>query len=347
MELFKLVCPACGADISLEKETRDCFCPYCGTKFKFDDGVQRSEHTVYYRDEAKLRELELQEEARLRAEKERLEEDRKIKEAELRKKQAFKRWYIIVGVWAGLFVLVTLTLYLLERFSPQILEAGESSKIDAYIMLGLLFAPFVLPVFYPFKYSAQTKAVVWFKWAGGMFLSTLILIEIFSTVFEPTSERVEVFPKDISEEFVKTAVEAPKEVFNSPASENHMGGLHCYVQGKVTKIDTMKDEQGFFYKYMVLETNNGEIAIVDEDQYGIQFLEAQKASGEIDEASYAFLHKMYEASADKEFPAVHNYVKVYCVYGGFSETMKMPSFHYGYPMMSFIAENLGNVDTAE
>jgi len=347
MELFKLVCPACGADISLEKETNDCFCPYCGTKFKFDDGVVRSEHTVYYRDEAKLRVLELQEEARLRAEKARLEEERRKKAAALRVKQAFKRWYIIVAVWAGLLVLALLVYSLLARFSPDVLRSGKTDDNYVSILVFLLFAPFVLPAFYPYKYSTQKKAAVWLKWAGGLFLASLVVIKIITSVMGIAPEQEGVFPKDISEEFVKSAVEAPIEVFNSPASENHMGGLHCYVQGKVTKMDTMKDEGGFDCKYFILETSNGEIAIVDQDQLGIQYLEAQKASGEMNEAGYAFLHKMYETSGDKEFPPVRKNVKVFCVYSGFSEMMKMPCFYYGYPIAFWVAENQGNVGKAE
>lgn len=91
MEIFKLACPECGADISLDKKTNYCFCPYCGTKFKFDDGIKRSEHTVSYRDEAKLRELELQEEARIREEQRIKQEQEQRKEKELAEAKAKKR----------------------------------------------------------------------------------------------------------------------------------------------------------------------------------------------------------------------------------------------------------------
>ena len=105
MELFKLVCPACGADISLEKETRDCFCPYCGTKFKFDDGVQRSEHTVSYRDEARLRELELQEEARIREEK-RIAKEAAIQRAQEHAARKSKRRSLFLKLFIGLLIII-------------------------------------------------------------------------------------------------------------------------------------------------------------------------------------------------------------------------------------------------
>ena len=77
MKAYNINCPNCGGNINLEKDVQRCFCPYCGSQVLIDDGVQRSE--ISYRDEAKILELQLQEQARLRAveaEKARIQEEK-------------------------------------------------------------------------------------------------------------------------------------------------------------------------------------------------------------------------------------------------------------------------------
>ena len=63
MRLTKLECPHCGGNVSIDTKLDSYFCPYCGRQFSVDDEIQRIEikktETVSYRDEAKLKELEL------------------------------------------------------------------------------------------------------------------------------------------------------------------------------------------------------------------------------------------------------------------------------------------------
>ena len=95
MELFKLVCPNCGSNINLDRKTDACFCPYCGTKFILDDGTVHVNQTVTYRDEAKLRELELKEEERKRKEKEEHDAAQRQKEQNAAARK-FKIWFFII-----------------------------------------------------------------------------------------------------------------------------------------------------------------------------------------------------------------------------------------------------------
>lgn len=53
-------CPSCGADLEIKDGKNIAFCPYCGSKVKYDDGVERSEHTERTIDEAKIKEMELE-----------------------------------------------------------------------------------------------------------------------------------------------------------------------------------------------------------------------------------------------------------------------------------------------
>lgn len=97
MEIFLLVCPRCGSDITLNRKTHDCFCPYCGTKFIFDDGIKRSEHTIRYRDEAILKELELNEQRRIQREQAYKDEKarKEIEEIKTAKRKAFKLLFYV------------------------------------------------------------------------------------------------------------------------------------------------------------------------------------------------------------------------------------------------------------
>ena len=64
MELKNLECPSCGA--SLENASEGTYyCPYCGRKILLHN---KNRKEIVYRDEAKMRELELREQARVHQE---------------------------------------------------------------------------------------------------------------------------------------------------------------------------------------------------------------------------------------------------------------------------------------
>lgn len=183
MELFKLVCPACGADITLEKETNDCFCPYCGTKFKFDDGIKRVEHTITYRDEARLKELELQEQEQRKAEQRRLKEEKRKKAEEMRELKAKRRWVIVLGVWLVLTIVSFAMYNLIAYFFPGVEPTGFVDKLLTGI--GILFAlsPLFLPVFFPFEYVEKGKHFIWIIWTVILYVVLFICLEIEHALF--------------------------------------------------------------------------------------------------------------------------------------------------------------------
>lgn len=58
MELITTTCPACGGSIHVQSNQKQCYCTFCGSQVLIDNG----EKTFTYRtvDEARLRELELE-----------------------------------------------------------------------------------------------------------------------------------------------------------------------------------------------------------------------------------------------------------------------------------------------
>lgn len=81
IKMITLKCPACGANLSIEENLKQCFCRYCGAKILIDDGSTM--HTYRKIDEARIREAEAREVIRLREleaeEKKRMAEEKREK----------------------------------------------------------------------------------------------------------------------------------------------------------------------------------------------------------------------------------------------------------------------------
>ena len=92
MKVIDVKCPHCGGEIHIADNRKECFCEFCGSKLLIDDGIARQE--VIIRDEAKLKELEMEEESARKLE-ERLIEVRKL-QAEAKKRKPLD-WFFIIG----------------------------------------------------------------------------------------------------------------------------------------------------------------------------------------------------------------------------------------------------------
>ena len=162
MKAYNINCPNCGGNINLEKDVQRCFCPYCGSKVLIDDGVQRSE--ISYRDEAKILELQLQEQARLRAVE--AERQRRIAEEKEEKKQRLKfpvalLVFCIACLITGLFL-------------------GTN---DVVIFVPLILS-LVVPFFYPYDYNNKFgKASLMYFGLFLLFLFIGMLISILTSAF--------------------------------------------------------------------------------------------------------------------------------------------------------------------
>ena len=134
MKVYELKCNNCGADLKVSDDRKVIFCEYCGSKNLIAEQVIRSEvkhsSTVVYRDEAKLRELDIQEQERRREEKKR--------------NRTFKRWYFIsIGSFVVLFFL---------GFGGEYFY--ELNEIAAPV---LIICSIVIPFFYPYSYYGNKK----------------------------------------------------------------------------------------------------------------------------------------------------------------------------------------------
>ena len=65
MQIKKMECPGCGADLRVNPESNYCICEYCGTQVAVNNENRRE---FVYRDVAKLKEMELREAQRKRDE---------------------------------------------------------------------------------------------------------------------------------------------------------------------------------------------------------------------------------------------------------------------------------------
>ena len=99
VKMVSLKCPDCGAVLSIEEGRKQCFCQFCGAKIVMDDGST----TNIYRDEARIKEAEVNEQIRLK-ELELELSDRQQKKQTLKTKIIVS---IVLGVIGGVLLLLS------------------------------------------------------------------------------------------------------------------------------------------------------------------------------------------------------------------------------------------------
>ena len=99
MKVLEIHCPNCGGNIKLDDNSKrnHCFCLYCGQQIILDDEVKRTEHTEITRDEARIKEADV--EAQIELEKLRLY-NKELDQYEERKRKRIK---LAIGWGAVLF----------------------------------------------------------------------------------------------------------------------------------------------------------------------------------------------------------------------------------------------------
>ena len=173
MKLIRLECPNCGASLQAEQGAETAVCRFCGTAFAVTDDVIRSEHTVNIRDEAKLRETQLNEQ-RYRDEQDR----RALYEAE-QKAEKYKRGF------AGKFNIVFIILCALAMFS---------SFANGKILAGIIaLLQMILLIVGRLTATNTIKTIRGFRIPPILFtLAAVILAAPFSSLFtRKTYEKLE------------------------------------------------------------------------------------------------------------------------------------------------------------
>ena len=150
MNIISVRCPSCGASLNIEEGRTRCFCQYCGTPIAIDDGSvnvnQHIEQKISYtgdhisiiRDEAKLKELEIEQ---LRAELE-------YKKFEREKKSSIIRTIIKISWFVFLFLAlgwesISRTL----RYTYRIyMDSDMYDTIHQMLFLMVIIIPIILLV---------------------------------------------------------------------------------------------------------------------------------------------------------------------------------------------------------
>lgn len=156
MTVTSFKCPNCGADLQVEEGRTMCFCNYCGTQIHIDDGTIRVNITKRIVDEARLRELDLQEQNRIRQ-----EANESQKEAEAKKK--ITNWWTAVVVCQAVFAII---------FMLSISSGNADMSVPG---IGGMVAAIILSIMRPDAYYLKEPprpqsrfALFWALWIGGL-----------------------------------------------------------------------------------------------------------------------------------------------------------------------------------
>ena len=101
MKLIRLECPHCGGMLSVREDETTVTCSYCGKQVAVDDEVKRSETTVHIKDEAKIREAQLNEK-RYQDEQRKQEAARQAEQADTYRRSKGGKFVIVLIVLCAL-----------------------------------------------------------------------------------------------------------------------------------------------------------------------------------------------------------------------------------------------------
>ena len=135
VEMIKIQCAQCGANMEIEEDRKICFCTYCGAKMLLDDGTRS--YTYRHIDEARIKEAEVNEKIRL-------------KELEIEKDKTRLRNILIV-IWITLVIAVAVfavVILLKDRDNPNSL---------GYMLILIDFNLAVWPVLFYRKDKTKDK----------------------------------------------------------------------------------------------------------------------------------------------------------------------------------------------
>ena len=154
MKLISLICPHCGAKLTIDMEGRQAFCQYCGNTLLVDD-----ENTININnrviDEARLKEAEV------RLKELEYQHEREIRQETIRKEQKRSFWISVVVFLV--FLLITLSVERLRPLAVIVIIAGcvlLSSRKNR--REGKCFYRQAIPVFT--KEQSSRITVMFFLW---------------------------------------------------------------------------------------------------------------------------------------------------------------------------------------
>lgn len=138
----------------------------------------------------------------------------------------------------------------------------------------------------------------------------------------------EIIPNGLPDVYPVTASDtgiaaAPEKCFTMYGKENKLEGTACYVVGMVTEHMDVQTDDGTIPAF-VLQTEKGYVLVLDMYTYTVDTNPGAEAIG------------ITEPDSDYSLPEVGSFVKVVCLYSGYSVNYSMPTFYYGMPKV-FVA----------
>lgn len=157
MDVKSFHCPNCGSALEIPPNVSQFFCTFCGSQIHADDGIIRFDITNRIIDEAKLKQLELQEQQRIREEQAQREQERLTEQTRQTDRKKRKRWWIITGIWNLIGSIgVTVALWSVVLYGDNEITS-LNDKAMSFVMNSLLFVPAILAALMPKKNNSSGK----------------------------------------------------------------------------------------------------------------------------------------------------------------------------------------------
>lgn len=166
MKPVPMICPSCNASIEVDGTRDFVYCQYCGTKIFLDKEIDRHEVVHIFRDEAKLKEIEIQEREKQKAEKEAKEAAERAHyeqvakafkiRAQLNRFKTVAIIGILVAIISGLFfveqspTILGVVAFILAILTPDGIDEKGSIKYQILIFL-LSFVVYMVIVAFSYK----------------------------------------------------------------------------------------------------------------------------------------------------------------------------------------------------
>ena len=182
MGFISLDCPNCGGHVQIDEDVDVCFCMYCGQQL-----LLKNRQVVIIRDEAKLRELELQEEERKRQEErvkaKQAAEIAKQKLEEEKHRQQVRDWlWLLIGTpLCGLLLTIILGMHG-ELIGASDLYSGIGSALALIIFVVL---PILVITRLPKRWTEKwTNSQLKVVRIAGSILSIIVFIRLIVWFYE-------------------------------------------------------------------------------------------------------------------------------------------------------------------
>ena len=173
MNLNRIQCPNCNANLQVPDNQNRMFCTYCGTQIQLDDGAT----VIRYIDEARIREIEYQRELRQHEEDERRRIEQERLQAEENNKNARKKWYKIWGISELVLFLLFFICGILSK------DTGIFPLLGSFILLAYSA---VMTAIYPKKAFNHTDLAVAVIGGTIFFINVIIcvlMVVVGSSIF--------------------------------------------------------------------------------------------------------------------------------------------------------------------